>query len=361
MRKRKLKMVQLPGCKGWYIRPTEAGKTKSIFLSHSKLEAERVARDYDKQRAIKRIEGYNPHAGTDLVIEKYLRDKFSTTLTTKKSRARYNVVIRRFQGFLREKLVRNISEITTETVWGFLSGRNELISNKTWNIERMIISNLCKYCLDHEWAIKNPVSKIPTKKMTDPQVEHLDERETKILLEYMKGKGYKVPYYELIAAIVYTGMRVNEAIHLTKRDVNLARGLIVIREKVIEGIRWTPKTKQQRYVPVPDEIRGIIRQQLRTEGELLFKNTNGKLLQDRKVLDRLKTCCKKAGLKEVHVHSLRHSFTSIATEKRIAAEVIQGVLGHKSDSMTRRYRHMSPDFLRKEFKDFKYGADETTS
>ena len=35
-------------------------------------------------------------------------------------------------------------------------------------------------------------------------------------------------------------------------------------------------------------------------------------------------------------------------------EVIQAILGYKSDSMTRRYRHLKPEFLGDMMKGFKY-------
>jgi len=115
-----------------------------------------------------------------------------------------------------------------------------------------------------------------------------------------------------------------------------------------------PKTKERRYIPISDEIRPIILKQMKTSGELLFQNTKGKPLMDRRVLERLQSSCKEAGLKKVHVHSLRHTFCSIATEKSIPAEVIQAILGHKSDNMTRRYRHLKPDFLGDMMKKFRY-------
>ena len=149
-------------------------------------------------------------------------------------------------------------------------------------------------------------------------------------------------------------MRVNEAIHLTKKDIDLKRGLIIVQEKVINGKLWQPKTKEKRYIPIAGEIRSLILKQMKTPGELLFQNTRKKPLLDRRVLERFQDCCKEAGLKKVHVHSLRHTFCSIATEKGIPAEVIQAILGHKSDSMTRRYRHLKPDFLGDMMRGFKY-------
>ena len=170
----------------------------------------------------------------------------------------------------------------------------------------------------------------------------------------MKKSSYKVPYYALIKVILYTGMRLNEAAYLTKKDIDMKRGLITVQEKVINGKLWQPKTKERRYIPIAGEIRPLILEYMKKNGELLFQNTNGKPLKDRKVLERLQDCCKEAGLKTVHVHSLRHTFCSIATEKGLPAEVIQAILGHKSDSMTRRYRHLKPNFLGEMMKGFEY-------
>ena len=65
--------------------------------------------------------------------------------------------------------------------------------------------------------------------------------------------------------------------------------------------------------------------------------------------------CRKAGIKEVHVHSLRHTFCSMAHMRGIHETAIQAVLGHKSSAMTRRYRHLRPDYLQEQFRAFGYG------
>lgn len=244
----------------------------------------------------------------------------------------------------------------TVLVEEYLTARAEdKIADKTWNMERMVISNLFKFAKSRKWTDDNPVKEVPRKKQTEPHVEHLNEEEAEKLLKKMKEKEYKVPYHEIVATILYTGMRVNEAVHLTKSDVDLERSLISIREKQIAGKIWKPKTREKRFIPVPDELRGIIEQQMNANGELLFPNTNGNLVSDRKVLDRVKECCRKAGIKQIHVHSLRHTFCSMAHMRGIHETAIQAVLGHKSSSMTRRYRHLRPDYLQEQFKGFGYG------
>ena len=354
MKKNKLTVVRRPKCRGWYIRPTEDGQAKWIFLSENKIEAEKLALDYAHQRILKRVEGVNLQADIALVVEKYLKEKFSTSLTTKKSQQRYEVVVRRFQVFIKEYPVVNVSEITREMVSDYLNARNELIAGKTWNVERGVLYNFFKFCLNNNWAIINPVAKITPKKVALPHVEHLSAEEALKLLVYIKEHSGRVPYYEIITTLLYTGMRVNEAVHLTKQDVLLDKNLIIVQEKVLRGELWTPKTKARRFVPIPGILKPIIEKQLKTKSELLFPNTKNNLMRDRTILEKIKRWCVKAGLRVVYTHSLRHTFCSVSSEKGIPEPFIQAVLGHKTADMTARYRHLRPEFLGEKFKTFDY-------
>jgi site-specific recombinase XerD len=56
-----------------------------------------------------------------------------------------------------------------------------------------------------------------------------------------------------------------------------------------------------------------------------------------KVLARL---CKAAKLKEVTVHTLRHSYASITAELGFSELVIAGLLGHSAGSVTSGYVHL---------------------
>jgi len=359
---KKLKIVTRKGCKGYYLRPTEFGRTCWKFLSENKKEAERMAEDYKLQRQQKRKDGYSKGADVDLVIRSYLRSKFESSLTTKESRRRYQVVIERFRAYVLRRRVKNISDIDMSMIEEYLYGRSEDgVASKTWNMERMIVANLFKYAIARKWAKENPVKNIAPKQAVVPQVENLSEEEAFLLLRKMKEKKYKVPYYEIVATILYTGMRVNEALYLTKSDVDLERGLFVVREKTVDGRFWRPKTKEQRYVPIADDICEIIVKQMATGGDLLFQTTKGHVINNRRVLEKVADACREAGLKYVHVHSLRHTFCSIAHMRNIPETAIQEVLGHKSAAMTQRYRHLRPDFLREQFKSFGYGKREKNS
>lgn len=367
--KSKLKVITRPKCKGWYIRPTENGKTKWVYLSDKKTEADRLALDYGRQRELKKTEGFNSQADIELAMERYLLYKNSTTLTTHKSRKKYATAIRFFQSFIKRRSISTVAEITRDTVVEFLTYRKQEhnISDSSWNTDRSILVNFFNFCLENKWIKENPISgnKLPKRKLVDYIPEHLNEHQIKILLEHIKGQGrIKLPYYQLFSTLAYTGVRLGEALTLTKKDVLLEQHLLWIREKIIydekwrEKVIWRPKTKKNRYVPIPDELLPIIKERLEnSNSELLFPNSKGKYMKQRLIYAALVNFCRGAGLPRVHIHSLRHSFTSIATVKGYNERLIQEVLGHTTASMTRRYTHLRPEFLGEKFKGLRYGTE----
>lgn len=55
---------------------------------------------------------------------------------------------------------------------------------------------------------------------------------------------------------------------------------------------------------------------------------------------------KAAGLSDVRLHDLRHSFASVGAAGGLSLPVIGALLGHKHAATTARYAHLSADPLR---------------
>ena len=53
-----------------------------------------------------------------------------------------------------------------------------------------------------------------------------------------------------------------------------------------------------------------------------------------------------AGLDDVRIHDLRHSFASFAVGAGLSLPIIGGLLGHKSVQTTARYAHLAHDPLK---------------
>jgi len=52
-----------------------------------------------------------------------------------------------------------------------------------------------------------------------------------------------------------------------------------------------------------------------------------------------------AGLSDVRIHDLRHTFASLLVNKGVSLYEVQTLLGHSSPQMTQRYAHLAPDLL----------------
>jgi integrase len=53
----------------------------------------------------------------------------------------------------------------------------------------------------------------------------------------------------------------------------------------------------------------------------------------------------RAGLDDVRLHDLRHSFASFLVNEGVSLYVVQGLLGHSQVRMTQRYAHLAPQTL----------------
>ena len=54
---------------------------------------------------------------------------------------------------------------------------------------------------------------------------------------------------------------------------------------------------------------------------------------------------RRAGLADVRLHDLRHSFASFLVNQGVSLYVVQGLLGHTQARMTQRYAHLAPQTL----------------
>ena len=56
--------------------------------------------------------------------------------------------------------------------------------------------------------------------------------------------------------------------------------------------------------------------------------------------------CKRAGLRPISWHVLRHTFASHLVMRGVPLKAVQELMGHATIEMTMRYAHLSPDVRR---------------
>lgn len=110
-----------------------------------------------------------------------------------------------------------------------------------------------------------------------------------------------------------------------------------------EDVVTDPKTKQSvRDIKMPDFLCEEIQEFLAsiydlTPSKRIFPFTKSYLH------DKMASGSKKAGVKKIRIHELRHSHVSLLIELQFLVIAIAQRLGHKSIDITYRYAHLFPN------------------
>ena len=174
--------------------------------------------------------------------------------------------------------------------------------------------------------------------------EFLNESEQTLLLGYLKGKLNSregVLSALLIRLMLNSGLRASEVINLRYRDIDWQSGKTWIREG---------KGKKDRAVQIaaPDlelvfEWVSAYRRGTVLPASWVFCTVNGNRLDDRWVRRVVKRECWRAGIeKDVHCHSLRHSYASDFYRQTRDLVKLQMMLGHADIRTTMVYVHLNP-------------------
>ena len=138
------------------------------------------------------------------------------------------------------------------------------------------------------------------------------------------------------------GMRVSELINLKIKDLDFDEKTGQIKQA---------KGKKDRTFNIPSFLINDLKEQAQNQNkknkEYLFTGPNGKL-SPRNLQKIVSLAGKKAGIKkEVHCHTLRHSFATHLLENGVDIRKIQELLGHADLSTTQIYTHISTEELKK--------------
>jgi integrase len=144
----------------------------------------------------------------------------------------------------------------------------------------------------------------------------------------------------------FTGLRLGELLALRWRDVDFANSAIHVRHSFTNGRVDTPKSGQERTVPMADEVAQALarlgkRENHTGDDDLVFSGAKGGHVAGHKLRDRYKKALKKAGLRELRFHDLRHTFGSHAIRTADSREVMEW-MGHQDLATTQRYLQFKP-------------------
>ena len=215
----------------------------------------------------------------------------------------------------------------------------DLIENRSWSavkVARCALQFLYKHVLHREWDWIKLVQ--PPKVKTLPVV--LSSEELLAILNHTKKLSYKVFFITTYSM----GLRLSEALNLTVADIDSQRMQVHIR---------LGKGKKDRAVPLPTTTLLALRFYWSTHRHptLLFPGTTHpnkhpkipRYMDKGGVQKAIKLIAKECRIsKNVHIHTLRHSFATHLLENGASLRMIQVLLGHQSPVTTAIYAQITP-------------------
>lgn len=147
----------------------------------------------------------------------------------------------------------------------------------------------------------------------------------------------------MVLVALRTGLRYGELTALDWSDVDLERKQMTVRRNLVNGIEGPPKNNRHRYIPLTDEVVATLARRQQKTGRVFQRKQKpvGRMYAH----TYLKDYCRKAGIKEVSWHPLRHTYASHLACEGFTMKAIQELLGHATVTMTERYAHFSPSIL----------------
>lgn len=195
-----------------------------------------------------------------------------------------------------------------------------------------------------EWEVLAAAPKLPKVKVPDHAWDFYTREETDRLFAAAADKEERA----LLVFAVHTGARWGEQRAFTWGDIDWVNKLILIRRSMPHNTTTEAPTKsgRERRVPMTETLAAAlkaVRDLRHLKGGYVFgRRRDGGALSLYAVRERLDRAARKAGLRELRWHDLRHSFASQLVSAGVPIRQVQEWLGHSTIMMTMRYSHLAP-------------------
>lgn len=165
----------------------------------------------------------------------------------------------------------------------------------------------------------------------------LSRQEIKDLIENTENIKHRL----LIELLYSTGLRLSECINLQYHDLDMN-----------DGIGWVRlgKGAKDRIFIVSDMFKKDLLEYMKKTGggKGYIFSINGRKMSPRGIQHAIKISAERAGIyKNVHVHTLRHSFATHLLENGVDVRKIQKLLGHSNLQTTQIYTQVSSEEIKK--------------
>lgn len=285
----------------------------------------------------------------------------------------YESDLTKYTNWLREaRKINDVSKITQLDIEEYVRAMaSQGLGHRTIARRIASIHEWNKFMLSNAQIASDPSAEVKAPKQAEHLPDVLSISEVERVIDAAGGFGstdaVSLRDRALVEFLYATGARVSEAVGLKFDDIDLAESVV----------RLSGKGQKQRLVPIGkcavralrdylDKARPILasraqKSQATAKSRLnsslnsssksanthvIFLNKRGKSLSRQSAWEAISRAGKMAKIgKELHPHTLRHSFATHLISGGADVRTVQELLGHASVTTTQIYTHISPDAL----------------
>jgi integrase len=207
-------------------------------------------------------------------------------------------------------------------------------------VNKVLMLLRCMYNLAIRWEVPgvtvNPTKDVAMLPVDNHRQRFLTEKEAETLMAAVRSSVNPV-LEPIVSMLLLTGARKREVLDARWDDIDWERRLWKI-----------PHTKagKARYVPLSAAALEFLENRHSRSGRNAFIFPNPKTGQPFvKIFYCWDTARQQAGLPELRIHDLRHSFASFLINGGRSLYEVQQLLGHRNSQMTQRYAHLAHETL----------------
>jgi integrase len=240
-----------------------------------------------------------------------------------------------------------IAAVTAEKLLEFRSDVIQRAGLQPATVNRVLalVRTILKFAAVHDYIIASPTDRMARgtymlpieKRHREPPIA--DPADVGRLFEHLQAT--RPQHFACLATAFLCGLRKGELAGLQWSDVDLAKGFLVVRRSYAA----MTKSRKQRTVPIPEQLRAILAEhRLRngSGGDLVFPSpAGGMMTTNTRLHEVIGDAAVEIGLSRIGAHSCRHQYASSYLAAGGNVSDLQVNLGHSNIATTMIYSHVA--------------------
>jgi integrase len=247
------------------------------------------------------------------------------------------------EGVVRETIRKELS--TLRVIWGWAQKRRHVSDVANWKMKDLTFPKSTEKPPFQTWTqIERKVARGGLSESQQAELWAslwLDQSQTLECLGYVREHSGRPFLHAMFAFAAYTGARRSEMIRSERDDWDFKGKLVVIRQKKADR----SKTYTRRSVPIHPDLSDIMQAWFNEQpGETwTLCMPDGRPIIPQAATDYFRVTLEPGKWRVLHgFHVFRHSLASNMASAGTDQRVISEILGHHTEDMERRYRHLLP-------------------